>query len=174
MDRGNVPVYAPNLDTNICPKHSVAERSNLLIIPQRKSRRSNVSAVHPLFRPEIVVQAHATKGQKNHDLKRDARDDGLVPGVDQLPVLAAPACRQRAANGLDEKAAHVCGDENEGKPLWPDPREGRVQRSSEVLERQIYRDAGQSRSEHNGAYLGLKGLLVPGVIGEGDASGVAY
>ena len=140
--RGILPINASNLYTDICTQHSIPERPNLLVVPERKRRRSDVGAAHPLLRPEPVVEAHRAKGHQNHDLERDTRNDGLVTGVDQLAVLPAPAGRQSAADGLNEKTAHVGGHEDEGEPLWPDPREGWVQRDGEVLERQIYRDAG--------------------------------
>ncbi len=42
-----------------------------------------------------------------------------------------------------------------------------------MLEGQVDRDAEEGRREDDGDDLGLEGVLVPGVVGEGDARGVA-
>jgi hypothetical protein len=52
-------------------------------------------------------------------------------------------------------------------------RDGRVERQAHVLEGEVDGDADQGRGEDDGDDLRLEGVLVPRVVGERDARGVA-
>jgi hypothetical protein len=89
-------------------------------------------------------------------------------------VVQRRAGRQGTANSLHTQARDVEWDENKGVQVGADARQGRVEREADVFERQVDGDADEGWAEDDGDDLGLEGMLVPGVVGERDARGVAW
>lgn len=89
-------------------------------------------------------------------------------------VVQRRAGRQGTANSLHTQARDVEWDKNKGVQIGADARQGRVEREADVLERQVDGDADEGRAEDDGDDLGLEGMLVPGIVGERDACGVAW
>lgn len=120
--------------------------------------------MHVLAHPEPVIDAQPAEDSQHHDLQADAGDDGVVPAVEQLLVVAPRGGGDATADGLDDQARQVGGQEEAWVPLGVEAREGRVEREGDVLERQVDGDADERWAENNGADLELEGVLVPGVV----------
>ena len=123
--------------------------------------------------PEPVIRAHNSERHENHNLEGDARDDGVVPAIQQLAVVAVGRGGERAADGLDEQARDVGGQEDDGVPAGPDARDGRVEVEADVLEGQVDAGADHGRGEDDGADLELEGAAIPGVVAEEDAADIS-
>jgi len=91
-----------------------------------------------------------------------------------LQVLLGGARGQRAADGLHQQTRDVERDKDEGIQVRADAGQGRAEGQADVLEGEVDGDADEGRGEDDGDDLGLERVLVPGVIGEGDARGVAW
>lgn len=65
----------------------------------------------------------------------------MVARVEEALVGGARGRGDGAADGLDEEARDVKGDEDDGVPLGAEAGEGRVQRGAQVLEGEVDGDA---------------------------------
>ena len=191
-----IPIDASNQDTAVRPRHGVDEHPELLIPPQREclgvrlvrldptvSRVSHPPILSmvlqhpldsPLLHPQPIIPRRRPKEQQHHHLQHNARDDAPVPMLHHLQVLLGGARGQRAADGLHQQTRDVERDKDEGIQVRADAGQGRAEGQADVLEGEVDGDADEGRGEDDGDDLGLERVLVPGVIGEGDARGVAW
>lgn len=89
-------------------------------------------------------------------------------------VVQRRAGSERAPDGLHAQARDVERDEDEGVAVGADARQGRAERETDVLERQVDGDADEGGAEDDGDDLRLERVLVPRVVGERDARRVAW
>lgn len=66
--------------------------------------------------PDDVVGAERAEGEQHHDLQHDARDDEVVARRQQRGVVPARGGRDAAADGLDDEAREVGGEEDARVP----------------------------------------------------------
>lgn len=132
-----------------------------------------LGAPHPAGDADEVVEPEGAKGGEDDDLQGDAGDDGLVARLLELGLVVAGRGGDAAADGLDDEAGDVGGEEDARVPGGGDAGDGRVQGEGDVLEGEVDADADERRAEDDGADLQLKGALVPGVAVQEDAADVA-
>ena len=69
---------------------------------------------------DIVIQPHAAKQTQNHNLENDTRDDEVIATVEQLLVVLTGSRGDASADGLDDEAGQVGGEEEARVPLGRD------------------------------------------------------
>lgn len=171
---GVVPVDASDENDEKGAGDGVAELLKLGVVPQLPAVGAlGLGQAHVLAHADIVVGAEDAKDDEHDDLQGHAGDDGAVAALLQLGVGLAAGRGDAAANGLDDEAAQVGGQEDEGVPARADARHGRVEVDGDVLERQVDGDADEGGREDDGADLQLKRAVVPRVGVQLDAANVA-
>lgn len=172
--RRNLPVDATSKDGNESSRDRESKKSEIPALPDPQRLRVRVSTSHVLPHPQPVIHSEPTKKSQHDDLKANTGDDGVVAAVEELLVVLAGCCGDAAADGLHDQAGQVGGEEDAREPLRLDARERGVEREGDVLEREVDGDADESWPEDDGANLQLKGVLVPGVVVEEDATNVSW
>lgn len=188
MHRIRMPLYAPvTAYTNILnflSRHNASASgsasSDLILQPLESAAsllnefRATPTPYSPLLDPQPIIPRRRPKEQQHHHLQHNPRNNTPVPMLHHLQVLLGSARGQRAADGLHQEARHVERDEDERVQARADAGQGRVEGQADVLEGEVDGDAHEGRREDDGDDLGLERVLVPGVVGEGDARGVAW
>lgn len=129
---------------------------------------------HPLPHSNIVIRAEDSKGDEHNDLQRNTSNNGTVSGLGQLRIGVAASSCDTSTDGLDDEAAQVGGEEDDGIPAGLDARDGGVEVDGDMLEGEIDGDADEGWCEDDGADLQLESTAIPGVGVELDATNVAY
>jgi hypothetical protein len=171
----HIPVDASDQNDKESSGNGIAKLFKVAIMPEPPAIRAlRLGTSQPPPHPDIVVHAEGAKDDEHDDLQRDAGNDGLVAALLQLAVGLAARGRDAAADGLDDEAAEVGGQEDDGVPAGLDAGGGGVDVDGDVLEGEVDGDADEGGREDDGADLELKGAVVPGVGVQLDTADVAY
>lgn len=170
-----IPVDASDQDNNISSGHGVAEFLKVAVVPEPPSIRVlGLWESHVLPHPNIVIRAEHSKGDEHNDLQCNTSNNGTVSRLGQLGVGVAASSCDASTDGLDDEAAQVGGEEDDGVPAGLDAGDGGVEVDGDMLEGEIDGDADESGCEDDGADLQLESTAIPGVGVELDATNVAY
>lgn len=171
----DLPVNATDKDGHVRRANGHGKDAKLGAAPDGQALGAlGLGLAHPARDAEEVVEAEGAKGGEDDNLQGDAGNDGLVARLLQLGLVVACGGRDAAADGLDDEAGDVGGEEDARVPGGGDAGEGRVEGEGDVLEGEVDGDADEGRAQDDGADLELKGALVPGIRGEEDATDVAW
>jgi hypothetical protein len=173
--RCDIPVDASDQNDNVSNRDGIAELLKVAIVPEPISIRIlGLREGHGLPHSDVVVRAEDSKDDEHNDLQRNTSDDGTVSRLGQLGVGVAAGSCDTSTDGLDDEAAQVGGEEDDGVPAGLDTRDGGVEVDGDMLEGEIDGDADERGCEDDGADLQLKSAAIPGVGVELDATNVAY
>lgn len=129
---------------------------------------------HVLPHSNIVIRAEDSKGDEHDNLQRNTGNNCTVSRLGQFGVGVAASSCDASTDGLDDEAAQVGGEEDDGVPAGLDARDGGVEVDGDMLEGEIDGDTDESGCEDDGADLQLESAAIPGVGVELDATNVAY
>lgn len=87
----------------------------------------------PPLDAQEVVDAHHAKEAEDGGLQGDTGDDDAVAREQQLRLVVPGGRGEAAADGLQDQARDVGGDEDERVQARADAREGRVEGQGDVL-----------------------------------------
>lgn len=170
---GNIPVNATDQNRRISthdPKH---KHPKLSIPPQRQLLRLSRTTPQMLPRPQEVIRAENAKDSEDQDLQHYTGDDGAVTVLLELGFRVACCGGDASADGLDDEAAEVGGEEDSGIPLGRDAGELGAEVEGDVFEGEVDGYADEGGGEDDGADLEFEGGFVVGVVVEEDAADVA-
>lgn len=133
---GSIPINASNKKHRIRRSNGIHKYSKLFVLPQGKNLRTDLLRLHPdpLLHPRGIIQRGEPEHHKYNDLQTDTRDDDSVSVLEQCEIRLARAGGQPAADGLEEQAGNIGGDEDGWVERGSDAGEGRVQRQTDVFE----------------------------------------
>lgn len=91
----------------------------------------------------------------------------------QARVIVPGGRSNSAADGLDDQARDVGGDEEDGIEARREAAQGAVQGLDDIPEGEIQTGADEGGAQHDGDNLQLEGVAVPDIVGEDAAADVA-
>lgn len=170
----DIPVDASDENDEESTRHGIAELLKVGVVPELPAIGAlSLRTSHVLPHANIVVGAKEAKDDEHDDLQRNTGDDGAVAALLKLAVGLASGSGDAASDGLDDEAAQVGGEEDDGVPARGDAGDGGVEVDGDVLEGEVDGDADEGGREDDGADLELEGAVVPGVGVKLDATNVA-
>lgn len=155
-------VDAPDQDAEVGAQDGVEEQAGPPVAPEGEGAGGQdvfLATLERAAHPHQVVRGHGAEAEQDGDLEGDADDDDAVAGEQQGGVVGLGRGGEAAADGLQDQARDVGGDEDERVQPRPDARERRRKRQHRVLERQVDGDAQQRRRQHDAADLQLEAVL---------------
>lgn len=167
-------VDASDQDDKVRNGDGISEFLKVAVVPKLPSicvlglRKS-----HVLPHSNIVIRAEDSKGDEHDNLQRNTSNNGTVSRLGQLRIGVAASSGDTSTDSLDDEAAQVGGEEDDGIPAGLDARNRGVEVDGDVLEGEVDGNADEGWCEDDGADLQLESAAIPGVGVELDATNVA-
>lgn len=170
-----IPVDASDQDDKVSNRDGITEFLKVAVVPELPPICVlGLRESHVLPHSNIVIRAEDSKGDEHDDLQRNTSNDGTVSGLGQLRIGVAASSCDTSTDSLDNEAAQVGREEDDGIPAGLDARDGGVEVDGDMLEGKIDGDTDEGWCKDDGADLQLESAAIPGVRVELDATNVAY